>query len=687
MVAGLSRWELFPGDGQAQVISCVEEATGLRKCLEDPFNPESEALETLSSSLKNISVLIIPPCSARTIEALRAEAPELKSVIIADNDTERLDCWRESFAADLKGCEVLSLPKDLHEAEAALRERLMQFECEIFLGSCAVYIPRRFRRFDKDFSEFLETKVLYLQHESCSAAATRSIWSWRSTLNQLLNAPERPVSRIAPKDAKEPGPEAVVIVGAGPSLDTNIKDLKEYADRAIIISTDAALNTMLENDVRPDLVASMDSGPLMWRIFERNIGRLTGIPLAASLGSSHVLYRAYPGSIALFTDSDDGSALKAGIPCVEHGKCVGHFAFHLAESLRPETIVMVGFDLAYRDGQFHASGMPYKCVEDFKRSYQSTSSFVEAAAGGRVQTDLSLEIFLRYFEDAIAACPCKVVDATEGGALKRGARLATLRETLSAFAPARRPLRIEDNPLYDLESKAKAVRGLRDSLERLSPKLLKSVEEAHLMSRANVRNPLKELDLESSEFKTVSACANFLLMAEWVKALKAYPAVDFAKFKGLLEALSEDLLVCSETISAAILAASKEWRRDSSKSIVLAPEDLEAGTLSLILSKLEPDAAVYDAKSPLHQLWREMVRLEAGRVICVNGNSCPELWSVPRLPCFDIKTAFNPSSHDKTIWLPGYCALCLDEGLFEKWREHLPKDVDCRIFKEVSLNG
>ncbi len=686
MLTGLSRWELYSGDGQTQVISCVDGVSGLRKCLEDPFNPESEALEAISSSLQNISAMIIPPCSARTVEAIFAAAPDLKTVIVADNDAERLALWRASFSSKLKSCEALQLPKNLAEAEAVLRKRLMDFECEIFLGSCAVYIPERFRRLDKEFSEFLESRVLYLQRESCSAAATRSIWSWRSTLNQLLNAPERQAGRIA-EISPEERPEAVVIVGAGPSLDHNIKDLKEYSDRALIIATDAALNTLLEHGVKPDLVASMDSGPLMWRLFEKTLSRLDGLPLAASLSSSHVLYRAYPGEVLLFAEEGGIPELSQGIPRVKHGKCVGHFAFHIAESLKPETIVMVGFDLAYRDGQFHTSRIPYKGAEDFKKSYQSTSCFVEAAAGGKIQTDLSLEFFLRYFEQAIAESACEVVDATEGGALKRGARIASLRETLSAFRPVRRPLAIEPNPLFSMEAKAKEALKLRESLERLSPKLRGVLDESQRMERSKVRNPLKDIDLESSEFKAVSSCANFLLMAEWVKALKDYPRIEFSKFKGLLSALSEDLLVCSETISAALLAASKDWRRDAAKSIVLAPDGLHPEALGLLLSRIEPEAAVFDAKSPLHQLWREMVRLEAGRVFCFDGNSAPELWTVPALPCFDVKTSFAPSPHDKAIWLPGYSMLCLDEELFCQWKGYLPKDVGCSLFREVSFNA
>jgi uncharacterized Rossmann fold enzyme len=48
------------------------------------------------------------------------------------------------------------------------------------------------------------------------------------------------------------------IVGVGPSLDDQIKDLKEAVGRAVIISTDAAFRTLMANGIRPDIVISFD---------------------------------------------------------------------------------------------------------------------------------------------------------------------------------------------------------------------------------------------------------------------------------------------------------------------------------------------------------------------------------------------------------------------------------------------
>jgi hypothetical protein len=269
--------------------------------------------------------------------------------------------------------------------------------------------------------------------------------------------------------------------------------------------------------------------------------------------------------------------------------------------------------------------------------------------------------------------------------LKRGARIATLRETLSAMPPAR-PLFFESNAAFSPGRNAEAVQALRESLKLFHPKLLKAKAVARDLSPAALRNPLKELDLESDEFKLVSSSANFLLMAEWASALQSYSPKKFQKFKSVIEALADDLCVCSETLSAALDVASLSWRRDPAKHLVLTHSGVSQAQLASALALL-PFHACFPFDAPLHQLWNEMRRHEAGAVVCFDSHCVAELWTVPGLPCFDVKTSFEPSPHDKTLWLPGYKALCLGEELLSAWRNHLPSDVDCLPLEETSLHA
>ena len=50
----------------------------------------------------------------------------------------------------------------------------------------------------------------------------------------------------------------VIIVSAGPSLDKNVKELRKAQGKAFIIVVDAALRTVLQAGVQPDIVCTID---------------------------------------------------------------------------------------------------------------------------------------------------------------------------------------------------------------------------------------------------------------------------------------------------------------------------------------------------------------------------------------------------------------------------------------------
>ena len=50
-----------------------------------------------------------------------------------------------------------------------------------------------------------------------------------------------------------------VLIAAGPSLDCSITELYEFRDKAFFLAVDTALNTLLENNIIPDMTISIDS--------------------------------------------------------------------------------------------------------------------------------------------------------------------------------------------------------------------------------------------------------------------------------------------------------------------------------------------------------------------------------------------------------------------------------------------
>lgn len=675
-------WELSGDDPASQVIAQIDLSSGARKYIEDPFNSESEALESLSQLLPDIGALVTVPCSPKTINSVRGRAQELKIVIVVDSDEERLSLWRDKFQNETPDCETLLLPKDFSKADAMLRERLSEFECGLFLGKCAVYIPQRFRRIEKDLSEFLESSVLHLQREACSIAAMKSAKSWRKTLNQILNTKFRS-SCTTPAPAEGAG--SVVLVGAGPSLDMNIDILRDYSDRATIIATDGALNSLLKSGVVPDMAASMDGVLHCWRYFAGAGDRLKDIALAASVNTGSALVRLYPGKVSLYAEDDMPSWLSplvAGLPKVKHGQCVGHFAFHVAESLKPEEIILVGFDLAYRDGQFHPKDMPYKYSEELKDSFKRNMVEVDAAAGGKVSTDLSMSFYLKYFERAFEASACRVIDATEGGAKKRGAIVKSLKDALSAKRPARKIIP-EWNQEYNSCDFLTLLTALESSISRLGPELKRISQKAAAMKKSSVGNPLSSLPLDSPHFELLNSCCNFLLLSSYADILANYRPEKFDSFKRTLAAVLEDMESSRNMLETALRLAISGAKASQSLSIALVPEE-EAGhkAAKAILSGVRGVKSEILSSSPLPHIWSEMDRVGAGKVFAFDGEVIADVWELPGAVCVDIKTRFEPKPHERSLWVPGYSLVCVNDELLPAWRNFVPPDVDCSLLAQ-----
>ncbi len=158
-------------------------------------------------------------------------------------------------------------------------------------------------------------------------------------------------TKINSKDAK------IVIVGAGPSLDSYLEILKSNRDRLFIISAGSSLSSLLKKDIKPDyhfelefknlannllshlnksynlkeinLIANLESNPMFLRLFN---DVHTFIPetteLSNRLGSDYILP-------------------KGGITCTN-----GATAF--ATKISNADIFLVGLDFAQTGGEHHA---------------------------------------------------------------------------------------------------------------------------------------------------------------------------------------------------------------------------------------------------------------------------------------------------------------------------------------------
>ena len=227
-----------------------------------------------------------------------------------------------------------------------------------------------------------------------------------------------------------------IIVGAGPSLDKNIKQLKKAQGKAFIIVVDAALRTALKAGIRPDLVCTVDARSPE-RFFEgvnlENIiwayTRTTRKSIAEKYGKDIFYYGTFYSQWNKVLKEQLGYS----IPSFPSGGCVSSEAFGLALYLGFRTLVLIGQDLAFTGGNTHTKEATVgRTLSDEKYIQNRRIVEVEGIDGTMLETDFQMWFYKQWFEKVIKMNQdqIRVIDATEGGAKIEGTIIQTLEETI-----------------------------------------------------------------------------------------------------------------------------------------------------------------------------------------------------------------------------------------------------------------
>lgn len=666
-------WTIYKKDGKGAGILALDD--GLRlKYAENPDCPGREAVEEIGERLSDLAVIITPPCSKETLEEIASNAPKLKKIFVADENPERLRVWEESLKPSGIPCEAFLLDGGI---EKTIYEKLSEYSIDMMRGRSAVYVPARFRRLDASYASFLEHSVLLAQRKFCTSAAHQTVRCWHVIMSYIVNTLylERTVYSIPEGFTAE----SVTIVGAGPSLNDNIDILAKYQDRTFIIACDSALNALIEHGITPDIAVSSEGPLTSWRFFAKHPDAFNVINLVMPLCGNNVIARNYPGRL-IFSTVDDMPQFfrefKACLASIERGQCVGHYAFHTAMKLRPHELIMTGFDLALKHGEYHCKSMGSPYFKDNPEDFMLID--VKGNDGSTLKTEMALLMYLRAFEELIKDSGIRVVNATEGGAFIEGTVLMTLENALKDKSLKTR-LVPEENKKFSAIDKKAHIAELEKLLADAGQIIERAAAEAAEMTNGKFKNPFSGMPLESPVFELVRGVSSFLQMAELIEALGAIERTGFEEF----------MRVCNENLaefkgSVAFLKELMEstpGKKIGRNYLVLRVPEIEPRKLTGFPSGA--DFIEVDASLHLFEIWKKARENDVGTLIAFNGQVIPETWSVPGLKCVDIRTLPAPESSERYLWMPGYSVAGADEKIVAEWRKLLPPDVNCDTIGEI----
>ncbi len=274
--------------------------------------------------------------------------------------------------------------------------------------------------------------------------------------------------------------QAGVLVSAGPSLSKNAHVLadKVFVDRFVMVATAAAAGSLRAMELRPQLVVStheLSDATRQWLgSFNANSVRASRDDAAVGGDAAYVIQRSgdHENVFCSRKDATDGSVVISSPPSVVDSL----LGYVLLRYLGCDPVILVGFDLAFIDGVAHAKGneldVQWSTQISLVRSWDwwhthrilgnstqlqretLTNETGEVAAGASsderdevgerhersVVTNLALRSERALLEAAFAhdvALGLRVIDATEGGVVKRHAVVEPLAQCLATYATAR----------------------------------------------------------------------------------------------------------------------------------------------------------------------------------------------------------------------------------------------------------
>jgi len=210
-----------------------------------------------------------------------------------------------------------------------------------------------------------------------------------------------------------------LIIAGGPSLEDLLPELKELAERYLIIAVDTALPAVIRAGVQPDIITAVD--PQYWNT--RHLDRCSegaGDALILAESATHPgVFRTLKGRpwlsrtrFPLGTILEDAAGIRGELKA---GGSVATAAWDLARFLGCRTLNIAGLDLGFPGGRTHYSGSLsrerphyYSCrfspseTAFFHALRDAGPRYVEAADGSSVLTDMRMDIYAAWFKESVS---------------------------------------------------------------------------------------------------------------------------------------------------------------------------------------------------------------------------------------------------------------------------------------------
>jgi hypothetical protein len=249
--------------------------------------------------------------------------------------------------------------------------------------------------YDRLPEEYIKDIISLIKEASISAIIENNTsaqfaldWFIQPLLNMevMLNNPSIEVLKGKFKNKK------AILVSAGPSLNEGIDYIKKWKDYFYIFAVGPTLKVLLNHNIVPDFVISIDSSDINYEKHFMGID-FNGIMIFESIVNNRIL-KNHKGTFIHSTSQVERITdlfLKDKKTFMQ-APSVAIYSYQVIDYLGFEEVYLIGQDLALDKGSYYADGI------GFGNENQSSDDVVKSNNGGYVTTTKPLKIFKESFE-------------------------------------------------------------------------------------------------------------------------------------------------------------------------------------------------------------------------------------------------------------------------------------------------
>ena len=311
------------------------------------------------------------------------------------------------------------------------------------------FITRSYATLFNEEALFYQSKVLSIVDKKIININTISrfdkLWAYNIASNVAKISTHYGVNKFFDKYKNIPA----VIVSAGPSLEKNIRKLKEIKNKALIIAVDTAMKPLFSHNISPHFIITIDPQKKNSKYF-RNVNFKESVLIAESSvdkeaidsfnGAIYFINSIFPLAKYFMEELGDRGDITTG-------GSVSTAAYDFAIRIGANPIIMVGLDLSFPNYQTHIKGSYHEenfFTEIYKLDSYDSRIYKVLIAGNlreekniyneKVWTDSRFDMYKNWYEEQCEKNnKIKFYNATEGGIKINGMENIKLEELTEKF--------------------------------------------------------------------------------------------------------------------------------------------------------------------------------------------------------------------------------------------------------------